>query len=115
LDGSTLLLPGDGVHSIRYQWVFDPPLTLPRAGEYAFFLAENPCIGTLDVLSTEGRDLYTDGVIWLTGRSATCRLGTPGSYALPFPDADLIFQIEFCDTTTPTRHTTWGQLKRIYR
>jgi len=117
LDGPTAYHPyGDGIHPIPFQWVFDPPLVLPRSGLYAFFLQISPCIpGYFDVLGRdEGtEDLYPEGHLWVTARSASCILrGGLNS----FPASDLIFKIEFCSTAVvPVRHPTWGGLKAHYR
>jgi hypothetical protein len=115
LDGPTLRIPyGDGIHPIPFQWVFDPPVILPRAARYAYFLRMEPCVlGYFDVLSTGGRDLYSEGHVWWTTRSFGCVL-------LPRPSenrlADMIFRMEFCSTATvPVRRNTWGELKLRYR
>jgi hypothetical protein len=115
LDGPTIYNPyGDGVHPIPFEWVFDPPVVLPRAGRYAIFLRMTPCVlGYFDVLSTGGRDLYPEGHYWRTARSFGCVL-------LPRPSAntlaDMIFRMEFCSTAVvPVRRRTWGEIKVIYR
>jgi len=75
LNGPTVYNPyGDGIHPIPFQWVFDPPLTLPGSGHYAFFLALSPCIlGYFDVLAREAPvDVYPDGHYWRSARDATC-------------------------------------------
>jgi hypothetical protein len=118
LDGPTVYNPyGDGVHPIPFQWVFDPPLVLPRSGLYAFFLRMTPCIlGYFDVLAREGtEDLYPEGYLWRTARSAASGCILRGGLDSN-PAADLIFKIEFCSmAAVPVRHTTWGELKVLYR
>jgi len=114
LNGPTLYNPyGDGIHPVPFQWLFDPPLTLPGTGHYAFFLALSPCIlGYFDVLGRESQqDLFPDGSFWWTGRSADCSLiGLNNN-----PVADLVFALEFCDThSTPVLRKTWGELKARY-
>jgi len=118
LDGPTLYNPyGDGIHPIPFQWVFDPPVALPRRGLYAFFLRMTPCVlGYFDVLARESaEDLYPEGHFWWTPRSANAGcvlLRAPYSN----PAADMIFRMEFCSTTTvPVRRKTWGEIKVIYR
>ena len=38
LSGPALVRFGDGVHPVKLQYAFDPPLALPRPGKYAFFI-----------------------------------------------------------------------------
>ena len=117
LDGPTLHVydsdpPGQ---LIEMPFVIDPPLHLPRPGLYAFFLqAENCNQATSWILIANDQNPYPYGIFWITGRvSDPCylrgvRAGTEST--------DLLFDIEFCrpDTTTPTRKSTWGQLKARY-
>ncbi len=54
--------------------------------------------------------------MWFTSRA--CGLpGLAGAFNNELgPNADLIFEIEFCPTTqTPTMRKTWGSLKTTYR
>ncbi len=115
-DGPVVFNPyGDGIHPTPFQWVFDPPVALPRTGRYAFFLEIYPCqIYYFDVLGREegGEDLYPDGHYWSTTRSGLCLPEAPVS---SYPTGDMIFQIEFCDSSTPVRPMTWGRLKMMYR
>ena len=116
LDGPTIYNPyGDGVHPIPFEWVFDPPVALPRAGRYAFFLRMTPCVlGYFDVLGREStEDLYPEGHYWRTARSFGCVL-LPRPSANPL--ADMIFRMEFCSAAVvPVLHRTWGGIKVIYR
>lgn len=107
---------GDGVHPVEFKWEFDPPVALPRRGLYAFFLQVpmDECPSYFDVLGRDGvTDAYTDGHVWLSRRTVACTLRFNPD---PFPNADLVFTIEFChDVSTPVRSSTWGQLKVLYR
>jgi len=116
--GPVQIIPnGDGIHPIKFEWIYDPPLVLPHRGTYAFFMQapQDHCPAYWDLLT---RDLplpdnYPEGNAWLTARTFSCDL-TPSVRA--FPDADLVFTVEFChDLATAVRGKTWGQLKAIYR
>jgi hypothetical protein len=111
LDGPTVVVPyGDGQHHVRFDFMFDPPFTLPSPGTYCFAVQANPCYGFWDLVVDTNND-YGGGSIWYFSRS-DCFLR---AFPLNHPAADLIFEVEFCDTTTPTRRSSWGQLKAIYR
>jgi len=111
-----VILNGDGVHPIEFKWTFEPPIALPSTGKYAFFLFQDPCAVYFDILTTGlGGAIYPDGELWATDLN-------PGGGCLPvpymssFPNGDIVFAMEFCDTsTTPTRPNTWGELKVRYR
>ena len=111
LDGPTLVVPyGDGEHHVRFDFVFDPPYQLPEPGTYCIALQASPCYGVWDLVAdSDGH--YPDGSLWHFSRS-DCFLR---DFPLNHPDADLIFEVEFCNMVTPTRRTTWGQLKTLYR
>jgi hypothetical protein len=114
LDGPVLVvLDGDRVHPTRIRYDFDPPFALPGPGRYAFFV-QQLCIGYFELLYADS-DQYPGGVLWRTGRSqfGGCYLrGNP----FGFVDSDMVFEIEFCDTSaTPVRRMPWGRLKLIYR
>jgi hypothetical protein len=113
-DGPALSVPyGDGIHPIKIQYSFDPPIALPHRGRY-FFATQELCYGAFNLLISVG-DPYVDGGLWRTGRSnfSDCIL----AYNIDrISDYDLVFTIEFCNTrTTPTRSKTWGQVKMMYR
>jgi hypothetical protein len=115
-EGPTLMgILGDGVHHTRIRYEFDPPLSLPARGTYAFFIQE-PCVGFFDLMVST-TDLYSPGRLWRTQRrteTPDCRFG-PGALD-PLAGYDLIFNITFCSSTvTPVRHKGWGQVKAIYR
>jgi len=105
---------GDGVHPTPFEFVFDPPLKLPRSGEYEFAVQADPCWGIWDILDVSAsRDPYPQGNLWLHSRwiDNPCHLRTrPAPYG-----GDLCFSIRFCDAATPVKRTSWGQLKSIYR
>ena len=106
---------GDGIHPTPFRWDFDPPISLPSPGTYAFFLTIAPCRwwGYFDVLGRESTDnAYPGGHVWWTPRLFDCSLDGPLNQNL---QADMIFTIEFCDVTTPVRGKTWGEVKAIYR
>jgi hypothetical protein len=111
------VLHGDGVHPVQFTWEFDPPVRLPRRGTYAFFLQvpQSQCPGYFDVLGREDdlENFYPEGQVWLSRRTDACTLrSNPDS----FPNADLIFTIEFCrETPTAVRHGSWGRIKSMYR
>jgi hypothetical protein len=107
---------GDGIHAIPLTFTFDPPLALPKAGSYYFDVNEenppDPCIGVVRLLGDTRND-YVYGGAWKTGIS-DCNGQGPGG---PFPNnprLDMVFEITLCDTNTPTRLRTWGELKARY-
>jgi hypothetical protein len=116
LDGPSLVVPnGDCVHPIPFQWTFDPPLILPGAGTYAFFLQVpmSQCPSYFDVLGHDGQDAYPPGHLWSTLRTDFCDLPQG---LVSWPASDLNFIAVFCDThSTPTLRHTWGELKTRYR
>jgi hypothetical protein len=98
-------------------WTFDPPLALPYAGLYAFFLQGYHCklVPPFAVVvdSTAG---YSDGQFWMTES-----LGPFDDCFMPpvttFPhNLDMCFIATFCPTgPTRSRRTSWGELKLLYR
>jgi hypothetical protein len=110
LSGDTLTVPfGDHVHATAIQYVFSPPYALPHKGTYAFVFQET-CAGYNDLLM-DLQDDYPSGQAFRTNpRNDGCVL-LGGSWL----GVDLIFTIDFCDTTTPVRRETWGKLKVLYR
>src|SRR5436190_1346678 len=60
LEGPSLDAFGDGVHPVKIQYVFEPPLSLPwRNGQFAFFV-QDPC-GTYTDLLVSHSNPYTGG------------------------------------------------------
>jgi len=106
-NGPTLSIPfGDNVHPIRYEFVFDPPVALPRPGLYYFALTADPCFGFWDILYDDRND-YPDGEAWENGRTQDCHLRIQPT---GFPSVDLVFTIAFCHATTAVKGTSWGGL-----
>ncbi len=110
------ILAGDGIHPVKFQFVLDPPLQLPGAGDYFFTVqtGEPYCDFGFAVVA-DSLDPYTAGMAWWNSRTGPipgCPLGPADLYN---PRQDLVFEIEFCDTTTAVRRRTWGELKTLYR
>lgn len=98
----------------RVDFVLDPPFALPTAGKYFFVVNEESCFGEFNVLA-DTTNPYSNGETWRTG-STLCDGRGPGGLVRPsYPTMDLIFNMKFCDTTTPVRRRTWGDLKIRYR
>jgi len=102
----------DSTRPTKIQFVFDPPIALPRPSQYCFWVQE-VCTGYVDLLIDPSDD-YPGGHLWQTYRSnfEGCILR---DYPESFPDADLAFTIAFCLSPTPVRRTSWGELKLRYR
>ena len=116
LEGATVFPPGDTATRlpVKVQYAFDPPFTLPRPGVYAFFI-QDPCEVGFSLYLNRTDDVYPYGQLWFTGRAGPVGCGLSGA-SLFEPDSDLCFEIEFCSSTlTPTRRTSWGEVKVIYR
>ena len=105
---------GDGVHPTAFEFVFDPPLRLPKIDYYEFAVQSDPCYGLWDILGVSGEDDYPNGVLWSHSRSIDdpCPLRKRPER---LPAADLCFRIRYCDGVTPTKKSSWGQLKVLYR
>jgi len=118
LDGPTVYVYDSDPPGIPIEMAFviDPPLHLPRPGVYAFFIQEPNCNqGESWFMAVSNQNPYPHGDMWLTGRvSYPCHLRGVTAGGDPW---DMIFDVEFCrpDVTTPTRRSTWGQLKILYR
>jgi hypothetical protein len=114
LDGPTVVNPyGDGVHPIPMRFAFDPPFALPQTGRYYFAIQANPCDGFFNMEFDDSND-YADGSVWRNGRTLFngCHLR---NFPEQFPQADMVFTIEFCDLATPALSETWGRVKARYR
>lgn len=99
---------------IRMDFVLDPPLVLPSAGLYAFFLQREGCDGGVTNIVATQPGAYPGGIFWHSPRTSggPCYLRPVSGWA----DADLIFEIEFCrDALTPVVRESWGRLKVTYR
>ena len=101
---------------VQYRFVFEPPVTLPRAGHYEFAVQPAPPYCDFgSCLLGDTLNPYPQGSAWEHHRSFP-ELGCPLEFVRPpMPSRDLIFEVEFCDTTTPVRRTSWGSLKVRYR
>jgi hypothetical protein len=111
LSGDTLIVPfGDHIHATAIRYTFSPPFRLPHRGQYAFVF-QNTCAGYFDQL-VDLSDDYPFGWAFRSHRSnfSGCILAGGTKIA-----EDLIFTIEFCDTSTPVRRETWGKVKAMYR
>jgi hypothetical protein len=94
LNGPIVGVPfGDGIHPVRFDFVFDPPFALPRRGSYCLAVQARPCDATWNILSSS-LDPYPGGHLWDFGRSS-CFLRTSPR---PYPSIDLAFRIEFLHT-----------------
>jgi hypothetical protein len=103
----------DGSRPTKIQYLFDPPIQLPRPSQYCFWVQEI-CTGYFD-LHIDPNDDYPGGHLWQTYRSDFdgCILR---DYPRSLPTEDLAFTIEFCHTQiTPIQTKTWGQVKLRYR
>jgi len=112
-DGPTIFVVSpDSTRPTKIEFDFDPPIALPRPSQYCFWIQEI-CSGYADLLIDKNDD-YPGGHLWHTFRSDFdgCILR---DYPEAFPSYDLVFTLTFCGRSTPTRTTTWGQLKRLYR
>lgn len=113
LDGPVLFAPiGDGIHPTEFKFVLDPPFSLPRRGTYYFCVKANDCLTVIRMLA-DTMNAYVDGAAWRTRPTYDCNL--LGGARPSLAGMDLVFDIEFCDTTTRARGSTWGQLKQRYR
>ena len=106
------VVSADSTRPTKIEYVFDPPISLPRPSVYCFWVQE-VCTGYADLL-IDGYARYPGGQLWQTSRSnfEGCILR---DYPAPFPNDDLVFTMEFCGGSTPTRRTSWGELKVRYR
>ena len=112
LVGPTLVPTGfDGVHPLKDEFILDPPFALPKRGRY-FFTIQAECLSAFFLLADTANS-YADGKVWKTGPVSECSV--PGSAVTVEPPLDLIFEVQFCDTTTAARRRTWGEVKTLYR
>jgi hypothetical protein len=110
--GPTLQRLGDGVSPAEYRYVFDPPLAVPRRDTLAAYFVSNPCGDTFNLFRAKDTQ-YTAGSLWRTWRGGqVCGLRPNPEH---LPEWDLCFTVEFCNLTTPTKRSTWGELKQRYR
>jgi hypothetical protein len=113
LVGPSQLAPqGDSVHATPWRFEISPPFALPHRGLYFFDIIDNTCLGEFNLVANT-HDPYAPGGAWKTTAGFDC--SSPAGVFTETPGIDLVFKIEFCDTTTATRSSTWGQLKKRYR
>lgn len=100
-------------------WTFDPPVSLPGPGVYAFFIQSRDCRFTHFSVLADTLGGYPGGALWMTRDwrqqpdHFDCFL--PALASFPH-DYDLCFEINFCSSAaTPARRRTWGALKMLYR
>ncbi len=101
-----------GENPIPIRFTFDPPIALPRPGKYCFALKQYTCDSAFR-LRAKISNPYPDGMAWDIGNTWNC-VGV-GVARNEDPNLDLVFAISFCDTGTPARPKTWGELKVRYR
>jgi hypothetical protein len=102
-----LTVPGNQAKA--FTWTIDPPLALPRAGLYAWFI----CSTIMDLMVVTGSDPYPGGEMWWAACRGACG---PGCNTHVVEGGDFVFNVTFCaDHSTPARPPTWGRLKSIYR
>jgi hypothetical protein len=117
LDGPTVYAnngvpPGEFIDMV---FDLDPPLSLPRPSTYCFFIRTEHCSPGSWFIIANNANPYPNGLYWLTGRITTLSCGLRNVIGGE-NNTDLLFDITFCSTgTTPTRPTTWGRVKVIYR
>src|SRR5262245_826495 len=91
---------GDGVHPIELRFDFDPPVSLPSRGLFEMALMSYPCGGDWGILARrQASDAYPPGKVWHHPRSPNPPC-LPRLTANPVNDADVVFQMEFCETPT---------------
>ncbi len=114
LSGPTLVNPfGDGVQPVEYRYVLDPPFALPGKGFFYFCAMEASCLSSIPILA-DTTDSYPEGGAWVMGPTLGC-VSPGGVHGFPPGKLDLVFQIVFCSSPTPTGRDTWGRLKLRYR
>lgn len=106
---------GDGIHPIEMKFVLDPPVVLPRPGQY-YFAVQDYCGSSSLVLLRDSTNSYPGGHIWKNDITCFEACSYLRAFMLSFPDEDLVFTVEFCgDAPTPVRGRSWGELKIKYR
>lgn len=113
LDGPSLLVQGgDGIHPIEMTWTFEPPLALPRRGQFGLEVKPDPCYGIFVLLAASG-DPYPGGSLWQFDPTDCigpgCCAGNPWEGTI-----DLVFRVDLCEFSVPTAASTWGRFKASY-
>ena len=84
LSGPALVAFGDGVHPVKIQYVFDPPLALPGPGKYAFYIQIQPDCSfpyIVGLLAATTDDYPGGGAVGAYGNK--CDFGGRASYVDP--------------------------------
>lgn len=106
---------GDGVHATPGTWSYSPPLNLPHRGMFCFAVHDDLyCEDAMPFLAN-GSNPYPGGNGWQFAENPFCNLLGPPFSEVGDVSTDMIFTIDFCDTSTPVRRRTWGELKTLYR
>jgi len=113
-NGPTIAIPSGDGGPVEFRYAFEPPFQLPAPGLYEFAVQADPSWGSSTVLAQVNFDDYSEGTAWQHGRTS---LDRPRPSPTQAPNADLIFTIEFCDSSgsTPVILRSWGTLKELYR
>ena len=106
---------GDGVHATPGTWAYSPPLALPHRGMFCFAVHDDLYCLDAAPFSASRTDPYSDGRAWKFTPGYSCNTLGPPFTELADSNIDLIFTINFCDSSTPVRRRTWGELKTLYR
>jgi hypothetical protein len=109
-----IIPPGDSVHATAGTWAYLPPLALPHRGMFCFAVHDNLYCSDAEPLLGSTLDPYPGGCGWRFEAANPCNYLGPPFYDVCGTD-DLIFTIDFCDTSTPVRQKTWGEVKTLYR
>jgi hypothetical protein len=104
---------GNGIDDIPFRFLFDPPLSLPSPGTYAFVVQAENCGAVAEILENCTDD-YPDGELWVHDRvtQPPCHLRP---YPTGYPGADLVFSVDFCHLAVPTVPSTLARVKAMYR
>lgn len=115
VDGGALVnFVGDGIHPVPYRFEFDPPVMLPHRGQFCFVVSFETCGGAISILGSDG-DPYSGGQTWQVRTDSFANCVYPVGYPSPMnPLIDIVFRADFCETSTPTRQHSWGELKASY-
>lgn len=104
---------GDGTQATPLTWFLDPPLILPRRGQFAFEIAPGSCGDGSMVFVGRSGDPYPGGSYWSFdsgGCGPGCCPDNPWDGTI-----DLAFRADFCEQAVATRPETWGRLRAAYR
>jgi len=85
-------------HPVPIRWVFDPPVALPRRGEYVFWIQNDRCDAfDYPIECYEGGDAYPHGTGWYTNRDlfGPC-VHVPPLKGGGLETTDMCFEMVFC-------------------